>query len=292
MALTISAKIIKISFKYQSMEPTLALPLGLRLVRRLDFPRKLGILQAIYGSMLSSKGTQWVQCYNGVVWKLDLTEPSHRWIVFGYYEGGLGINLAKKALANGGVFIDSGANIGQWVLYLGSIPGLRALEFEPVESQRLWLHDCVACQPGWHSKVKVLSCGLGSKQEILEIQCDGARSTLRDDWYTSKKLTREQIMIRKLDDVLTEECIDIVQFWKLDVEGAEYDALLGAKSYLERNRIMNLYFECHPTNYRRNKEFLEACGYRLYDVIDSDNLRAKTDSEIACTQNLFASPVR
>jgi len=74
----------------------------------------------------------------------------------------------------------------------------------------------------------------------MEIQCDGPRSTLRNDWFQSKNLDREVIQIRRLDDVLKQAQINEVQLWKLDVEGAEYDALVGARDYLESHRIKHI----------------------------------------------------
>jgi FkbM family methyltransferase len=86
----------------------------------------------------------------------------------------------------------------------------------------------------------------------MEIQCDGARSTLRNDWYMSKTLDREIIQVRRLEDVLSNAEINEVQLWKLDVEGAEYDALVGAGDDLASQRIKHIFFDCHHTNYSRN----------------------------------------
>jgi hypothetical protein len=123
----------------------------------------------------------------------------------------------------------------------------------------------------------------------MSIQCDGARSTLRNDWYDTKILDRETIQIRRLEDVLREAEIDEVQLWKLDVEGAEYEALVGAGDYLSSQKIKHLYFECHHTNYLRNKMLLEACGYHLYDI-SRKGLQRKTDREILEVQDLVALP--
>jgi len=271
------------------MERTIAIPPLLRMTRKLKMPKKLGFLESLFGSTLAAQGTGWVKCSNGVMWKLDLTEPTHRWIVYGDYEGGVGLSFAKHALQNGGVFVDSGSNIGQWILYLGGMAGLQALEFEPVESQRQWLSYCLQHQPGWN--FTVYPWGLGSENCEMEIQCDGARSTLRNDWYKAKTLDREVIQIRRLEDVLREAGINEVQLWKLDVEGAEYDALIGAGDYLASQRIKHIYFECHHTNYSRNKSHLETCGYRLYDI-NRKGLQLKVESEISETQDLVALPFR
>ena len=266
---------------------TIAIPLSLRMMRKLKIPKKLGFLESLFGSTLAAQGTGWVKCSNGVFWKLDLTEPTHRWIIYGDYEGGIGLSFAKNALRNGGVFVDSGSNIGQWVLYLGGMAEVQSLAFEPVESQRQWLASCLQHQPGWN--FTVYPWGLGSEECDMEIQCDGARSTLRNDWYKSRALDREVIRIRRLEDVLRQAEISEVQLWKLDVEGAEYDALIGAGDYLASQHIKHLYFECHHTNYIRNKSYLETCGYQLYDI-GWKGLQLKVDREISETQDLVALP--
>jgi len=63
----------------------------------------------------------------------------------------------------------------------------------------------------------------------MEIQYDGTRSTLRSDWYTAKTLDREVIQKIKLEDVLWKAAMKEVHLWKLDVEGAEYEALVGRR---------------------------------------------------------------
>ena len=267
------------------MPSELKLPFALRLIRKLNPPRKLGLLEALYGRFLASHGIRWVKCSNGITWKLDLADPTHRWIVFGDYEGGIGLDFARKVLRNGGIFVDSGSNIGQWLLYLAALPDVQTLAIEPVQSQRRWLEECLGLQTGW--RCTTLAWGLGSKDCELEIQCDGARSTLRKDWYNSKQLSKEIIRVRKLDDILDEQGIESVQLWKLDVEGAEHDALLGAVHSLRSHRVKHLYFECHPSTYPLNKDLLEGFGYRLFDL-DRHGLRPKCDPEIPYTQDLVA----
>ena len=271
------------------MQTVTRLPVGLGLLRKLALPKKLGLLEFLYGSALATREIEWVQCSNGITWKLDLRDPTHRWIVYGDYEGGIGISFAKNALKDGGVFVDSGSNIGQWLLYLGSIPNVRALEFEPVESQRLWLEECLDRQTDW--QCKTFPWALGAKESETEIQCDGARSTLRPDWYKIKNLHKQSIKIKRLDDILEEEAVNHVELWKLDVEGAEYDALLGATGYLASQRIKRLYFECHHSSYLLSKKLLFECGYRLYDLTES-GLQLKIDEVIHATQDLVALPDR
>lgn len=258
----------------------------MRLIRKFDFPKKLGILEALYGKKLSEKGHQWVKCWNGIIWKLDLADPCHRWIVYGKYEGGMGIDFAKRQLRQGGNFIDSGSNIGQWLLYLGGLNGVKTVAFEPVRSQRKWLEQCLAIQSGWRTHVE--KCGLGAKSATVEIQCDGARSTLNLDWFKGKNFAREVIEIRRLDDVLKEHNIDEIAFWKLDVEGAELQALQGAETLLKNQRIQNIFFECHPDNYAAVLQLLESHRYQI-SCLKKGKLVTMPDAPISQTEDLIAT---
>lgn len=269
------------------MPRPIKLPFILRLIRRLEFPRKLGLLERLFGGYLSGKGVTWVTCWNGIFWKLDLTDACHRWIVFGKYEGGQGIDFAKSRLKTGGVFVDSGSSIGQWALYLGGLSGVRVLAFEPVNSQRKWLSECMDVQDGWDTEI--LPYGLGCDEQYAEIQCDGPRSTLRMDWYGGRSFERERIEIKRLDRLLEARDVEKVTFWKLDVEGAELDALMGAGHYLTAKKIECIFLECHPSNYESVCGLLDSCGYRIYDLVGK-RLVLKTDLSIPGTVNLIAAP--
>jgi FkbM family methyltransferase len=261
----------------------------LRLVRRFSIPRKLGLFERIFGQQLAPKGVGWVSCWNGVTWILDLSDPTHRWIVYGKYEGGLGIDFARRILSGGGVYVDSGANIGQWILYLAGINGVRTLAFEPVNSERAWLEECVRGQDNWD--VQIFPFGLGSKRSNAEIQCDGPRSTLRSDWYKGRGFDTQTIEIVRLTEILDASSIKKVKFWKLDVEGAELDALIGTSEYLGDRRIENIFFECHPSNYRAICNLLQENGYGIYDL-SSRGLSIKKNESIYKTENLVARPIQ
>lgn len=265
----------------------LILPYSLVLLRKLKLPKKLGVLERLFGRYLAQKKIQWVECCNGIIWQLDLSDPCHRWIVYGEYEGGQGIRFAQKMLRYGGIYIDSGANIGQWVLYLAELPQVRTLAIEPTSSQSEWLIRCLQQQNDW--SVTVLKCGLGARQESADIQCDGPRSTLNMDWYSNKNLPTERIQIRTLDQVLSEQGISDVAFWKLDVEGAELEALRGAKQALRQQLIKAIYFECHPKNYQAVSALLDSFGYQLFRL-RRNKLICFIQSELQSTCDLVALP--
>ena len=281
-----------LSLESQSDNPVpgqIKLPHTLNVLRKATLPRKLGLLEKLYGEWLQRQGIAWVRCWNGTIWKLDLSDPCHRWMVYGIYEGGTGIRLAKRILAKGGVFVDSGANIGQWLTYLGGISGVKALEFEPVISQRLWLKQCLDHQTTWD--VQLLDCGLGNEEAELEIQVWGSRSTLRTDWYVTKNFPTEKVLIRRLDQVLPEYHVEVVDFWKLDVEGAELQALEGASALLQRKQIRHIWIECNPSTYKEARHLLERHGYSLYSC-HHNKIEPAPAEGITTAQDLLAKPNR
>src|SRR5437868_6631493 len=138
-----------------------ALPFPVTLIQPVDFPRKLGICERIFGNRLSALGSCWVKTAAGVCWKLDLTNPTHRWIVYGKYEGRGFLDWARKFLKPDAMIVDSGANIGQMLLYLAQwVPQGKVLAFEPGREQADWLQECLCVNAGL--PVEVLRYGLGA----------------------------------------------------------------------------------------------------------------------------------
>lgn len=256
-------------------------------LRRFEFPHKLGVLERLFGRFLCGLGVRWVECWNGVVWKLDLRDVTHRWIVYGYYEGSAVIPWAARRLANGGVFVDSGANIGQWTSYLAAIPGVSAIAVEPVPSQRTWLEECIERQDSW--RVGVEPVALGSCKGTMQIQCDGARSTGRLDWYASKHLEVLPVEVDTLDSILDRRGISRIDVWKLDVEGGEVDAVRGASGLFARRGVGALLFECHPSNFLAMQQFLTGYGYGLFRIVGRRTVRFVATS-IPSTIDLVALP--
>ena len=268
-------------------ESPIRLPLSLRVLRRLSMPHKLGLLERLFGRGLARHGKTWVRCWNGVVWKLDLADVCHRWIVYGVYEGVGGISCARKALANGGVYIDSGANIGQWLLYLGGMPGVRCLAVEPLDSARVWLASCIDRQPGWRRHCDILDVGLGSEETTLALQVDGPRSTTRLDWYVDRGLERQTINLVPLEKVLNEKGIHRVEFWKLDMEGGEHAALLGAGRYLSPGSIHHIYFESNAADFPPIRTLLLHHGYEIYRLRGNRATKV-VDENLSATESLLA----
>lgn len=272
-----------------SLHTPIKLPVFLRLFRRCPLPHKLGLLERMYGNKLSKNGISWVETSNGVIWKLDLRDSCERWIVYGDYEGLIQMNWIRSWLEGGGAVIDSGANIGQMLLYLAPLPNVSIHAFEPTPDAYEWLMECLNRYPDW--QVIVNNLGLSSYEGQLHVQLDGAKSTARMDWYKDKNLPKVEINVQRLDSYMSNMGIEKIRLWKLDVEGCELEALKGSKQNLLKKNIDAILVEMSKGSQIEVTSFLEECDYELYALSATGHV-VRLKGEIAGTRNMIALPVK
>ena len=238
------------------------LPAGLRLFRRFEFPHKLGIVEKLYGRHLEQYGVSWVETSTGLAWKLDLGNPTHRWIVYGMYEGSGFLNWAREFLPHDGVVVDSGANIGQMLLYLATyVPDGKVLAFEPHKEAMDWLKECLAVNA--ELPVQCIQMGLSESPGDMFLLSPGPEN-LHGAWSQISDLEGKPVHVVRLQDYLDNRGIDTVHLWKLDVEGHEMQALHGAERYLVNGAIRAIYAELGFGNGPRIRTYLESFGYKCY----------------------------
>lgn len=261
------------------------LPWLLRLLQRVEFPNKLGLCQKLFAKQLSSCGTCWVETAPGPVWKLDLTNSTHRWIVYGYYEGPEFFRwLDRNLFRDGSIIVDSGANIGQMILYFGSyFTSAKIFAFEPGAFAVEWLRDCLEANPGINPEV--VQKGLSDTAQTLFFQEVGLPNSRGSQNTVTQNETGDKIEVVRLDDFLEERGVDHVDVWKLDVEGTELAALSGASRLLERKKVGAIWVETFGENGIRITQWLRDKGYSPYAVRNSGD--AVAISTPASDQTLF-----
>lgn len=261
---------------------TVPLPLPLTWLQPFDFPHKLGICERLFGKALAPHGIAWVHTAAGIAWKLDLTLNLHRWIVYGKYEGAPFLNWARQFLPRDGVVVDSGANIGQMLLYLAQwVPQGKVLAFEPGTKQADWLAQCLAAHPTL--PVELIRRGLGASAALLRLDSWGS-DDMHGCWARVSETEGESIQIVRLEDELSSRSIETVDLWKLDVEGYEISAMQGAETWIKEQRIRAIYAELTASNGQGKEviDYLKQFGYhgylfdekgKLYDPFQNSNFQ-------------------
>jgi FkbM family methyltransferase len=175
------------------------------------------------------------------------------------------------------VLLDVGANFGEWAKRIvAQHPGYRTLVmFEPqlVCIERLkslsigrsvLIEAAVAKQAGtatFHTTDQVPGWGASSLYE-------------RQDTYfkvIDKKTI--QVEVTTIDQVIVDQQIDVVDFMKMDIEGAELAALQGAQQALTRGAIRAVSFEFGSGNinsrtyFRDFWDLLTPLGFKIYRML-------------------------
>ncbi len=171
----------------------------------------------------------------------------------------LTVQIARRALAEGGGCIDVGANAGQILRKLvRASPAGPHWAFEPIPryTQRLRRK---------FPAVTVSDVALSDHTGVAEFNYypdDPAYSSLlsRPGVASGQPARKLQVHVRRLDDCVPETAP--IRFIKIDVEGAEAAVLRGAVRTLRTTRPV-IVFECEPENLGNCLPALERAGLRI-----------------------------
>lgn len=134
-------------------------------------------------------------------------------------------------LKDGEIFVDGGAYTGDTIQQLldeakkQKVNIGKIYAFEPEENN----YSLLSKFYGKRSNIKLIQQGLSDKNEVLLFNASGVTARIVDD----EENATDKIKVMNLDSF--EECKD-VSFIKMDIEGAEWDALRGARELIVRNK--------------------------------------------------------
>jgi FkbM family methyltransferase len=178
------------------------------------------------------------------------------------------IIFLKSVLKPDMVFVDMGANQGEFTVVIGSIlPQGKVISFEPVASIREDLEQNIALNN--LKNVLVYACGVSDTEGVLPIftsedterqqSIHEGLGTLYQTDYRSKQIG--MIPLRPFDDVFKETGLKRLDAIKIDIEGAELFALKGALNSIKTHKPRHILIEL-------NQETSKAAGYEVRDVIE------------------------
>ncbi|MBA4409135.1 MAG: hypothetical protein C0397_06915 [Odoribacter sp.] len=151
--------------------------------------------------------------------------------------------LKKIARTNPSVIIDGGANTGDYSLLTNQYnPDCKIYSFEPVEAT----FQCLTENVKDNKNIIPVRKGLYNKNCSKEINVfdSDQHSSIYDiqglNYDSNQKLMIELV---RGDDFMEENEIDSIDFLKLDIEGAEYDALIGFENSIRNGKIKAVQFE-------------------------------------------------
>jgi len=140
------------------------------------------------------------------------------------------VGLFQELFKSADVFVDVGANIGFYAC-LARKAGVYTIAVEPLQKNLEYLYANLL-ENNW-DKVEVFPVGLAEHPGVATLF--GGSSTgasLISSWAGASEIFRKHISLSTLDIILGGRFSGKKIFIKVDVEGAEYPALLGAVSVM------------------------------------------------------------
>ena len=212
--------------------------------------------------------------------------------------------LVERLLPEDGVFIDVGANQGEFSVAAARVaPRGKVIAFEPVSEYRERLLANI--QLNKFENVHVVAAALGEHEGELPIydqvnnDADGTRNEGLPTLFVSASRSNpvEIVAVKRLDDVLTSLGISRVDVIKLDIEGAEWIALRGAVHTLTTCRpilILEVGREtCLNAGYAPEAlvDWLTNQDYRVEKIMDGGKTVPIASSVLSDFQNVVAYPL-
>lgn len=158
-----------------------------------------------------------------------------------YYRLGLGVlpgYFKYYSLKEGDIVIDGGAYLGEFTLYAAKVVGNggKVIAFEPDPLNYKKLLENISLNN--LDNVIAINKGLYSENTNLKFYNDSSGgSFLISEDLESKPNDIVEVPVVKLDDEMNRLGIQKVDFIKMDIEGAEIEALKGCKRLLESNCV-------------------------------------------------------
>jgi len=183
--------------------------------------------------------------------------------------------LIRKLLKDVDLFINIGANIGYYCCHALNL-GKKVIAFEPMPNNLYFLYKNIEIN-NWNNSIQVFPVGLGNKNGIEKIYGDNTGASLIKGWGNFEETFQTNISCFKADTLLQNIINNKKCLFLIDVEGFEYDVLLGAKSLISMDNspvwiIEIMMIEYHSKGKPLNTKFIKTFdlfydnSYKVYDI--------------------------
>lgn len=229
-----------------------------------------GFYQKVFSPFNLFKGIEKEIFYKNFTLRLNLNDWIQQQIYFlGEYEKPE-IEFISKNLKEGDVFIDIGANIGLFTLNASKNVGKtgKVISFEAFYSNFLKLKK--NAEINHLDNVQLEYLAISDREKMLKIYLNNQdQNAGMASSYLENFDTVEEIKAISLDHYAQEKSFEKINFIKIDIEGGEYDALLGMKNVLSKFKPILLVEINHKTLSKIHKSesdvirLLESFHYQL-----------------------------
>ncbi len=139
--------------------------------------------------------------------------------------------IIQRYLKTTDVFVNIGANIGYYCC-IALQQKIRTLAFEPIDLNLKYLYKNISSN-GWENDIEVYPIALSNKTGLIEIYGGGTAASLIKGWSNTPEYSRQWVPVSTLDNVIGSRLNGKRCLMLIDVEGAEYELMQGASTFLD-----------------------------------------------------------
>jgi len=178
-------------------------------------------------------------------------------------------SILRSRINNNTIFVDIGAHVGKYTIPLANLcKKVIAIEADPTNAEYLIKN----VELNKISNVKIFNCACYSSNGYVYFDTNKSSNVKKIVDYGKSK-----VRAMTLDDIfnsieLDKQNINIVI--KIDVEGAEYDVLLGARNIIEKYKP-TIICECWENNWSKIINFFSKYNYTYNIVSPKSNIKVK-----------------
>ncbi len=145
-------------------------------------------------------------------------------------------DLIFEHLAQGGTFLDIGANVGYFSLIAAKLPNVKVLAFEPSPREIIRLYRNIALNN--LGNITVFPYGLAEQEQVMSLNLAGMWNPGMNSVVNLKNQTEECVdcYFSTLDSLVPHSIISDIRLCKIDVEGMELSVLKGIRKSI---KLMN-----------------------------------------------------
>lgn len=190
-------------------------------------------------------------------------------------------------LRDGMMVFDVGANFGEVTLLFSRFVGAKGSVHAFEASSEVYGRLQQMCEVSGRTNISINHAAVADARGVVQLhvydrEYSGWNSLadrpLADYGIDVKPVGVENVESTTIDDYCDEHGIDRIDLLKVDVEGAEYQVLMGARRMLQQKRVGCCVFEFGQTTFDMGntpdeiREYLNSLGYRIRNVVPGDPL--------------------
>lgn len=201
------------------------------------------------------------------------------------------------------ILFDVGAYYGDYALLALKIftKKIKIFSFEPSSFAFTILNQTIQ-EKRLQKIICTFNFGYGASNEKLILNTSGIGASIASVYNLKnpnnkfKDELRQEIIIKTIDEFCLENNINQIDYLKIDVEGHEFQVLLGAKKMIENRKINFIQFEfgeCHidSRTFFRDFYYYLTPNYQIYRIVSNGLISIKnysTELEVFDTINYLA----